>query len=93
MKEVTQMTLNLPTDLLKTTEKIINSGIVENFDELVTLALEHEIVQIQKSQQNNQFLSKNNDHKDDPIWGLGENPINGGIKDASTNTDSYLYDC
>ncbi len=92
MKEVTQMTLNLPTDLLKTTEQIINSGIVKNFDELVTLALQHEIVKIQKSQQNNQFPSKNNTLKDDTIWELGENPITGGVKDASTNTDSYLYD-
>ena len=92
MKEVTQMTLNLPTDLLKTTEQIINTGIVKNFDELVTLALQHEIVKIQKSQQNSQSSSKNNTLENDPIWGLGENPINGGIRDASINTDSYLYD-
>jgi hypothetical protein len=32
------------------------------------------------------------DRTKDPIWGLGENPVSLGIKDASANLDKYLYD-
>lgn len=28
---------------------------------------------------------------DDPIWGLGKNPVTSGLTDASTNHDLYLY--
>ena len=28
---------------------------------------------------------------EDPIWGLGKNPVEGGLRDASENHDSYLY--
>jgi hypothetical protein len=29
--------------------------------------------------------------RDDPIFGLGSNPIEGGVRDASENCDRYLY--
>lgn len=28
---------------------------------------------------------------EDPIWGLGTQPVNDGISDASENLDSHLY--
>jgi virulence-associated protein VagC len=28
--------------------------------------------------------------KDDPIWGLGKNPVTGGLPDASENHDQYI---
>ena len=28
---------------------------------------------------------------EDPIWGLGKNPVEGGLRDASENHDSYIY--
>jgi hypothetical protein len=27
----------------------------------------------------------------DPIWGLGKNPVEGGLTDASENHDRYIY--
>ena len=29
--------------------------------------------------------------REDPIWGLGENPVKGGLPDASENYDRYIY--
>jgi hypothetical protein len=28
---------------------------------------------------------------EDPIWGLGRNPVSTGVVDGSTNLDHYLY--
>lgn len=28
---------------------------------------------------------------EDPIWGLGRNPVDTGVVDGSTNLDQYLY--
>ncbi len=28
---------------------------------------------------------------EDPIWGLGKNPVKGGLPDASENHDRYIY--
>ncbi len=94
MTNVTQLTLNLPTDLLQNTEAIVQSGIVKSLDELVIIALQHEIIKIQQIQQiqaKNNSLPANTQEADDPIWGLGENPVVGGVSDASTNIDQYLY--
>ena len=29
--------------------------------------------------------------REDPIWGLGKNPVKGGLPDASENHDRYIY--
>jgi virulence-associated protein VagC len=29
--------------------------------------------------------------REDPIWGLGKNPVKGGLHDASENHDRYIY--
>ena len=29
--------------------------------------------------------------KHSPIWGLGKNPVKGGLPDASENHDKYIY--
>ncbi|NEN95933.1 MAG: hypothetical protein F6J94_17275 [Moorea sp. SIO1F2] len=79
MENVNQITLSLPTDLLKTTEELIQTGLVKNLEELVVLALHHEIVKIKQLQQNNQQLQENSNSVDDPIWGLGDNPVVGGV--------------
>ncbi|NEO39494.1 MAG: hypothetical protein F6J90_25445 [Moorea sp. SIOASIH] len=91
MENVNQITLNLPTDLLKTTEELIQTGLVKNLEELVVLALHHEVAKIKGLQPNNQQLPQNSNGVDDPIWGLGENPVVGGVSDASTSIDQYLY--
>jgi len=79
MENVNQITLNLPTDLLKTTEELIQTGLVNNLEELVVLALHHEVAKIKGLQPNNQQLPQNSNGVDDPIWGLGENPVVGGV--------------
>jgi hypothetical protein len=28
---------------------------------------------------------------EDPVWGLGRNPVSTGVVDGSTNLDHYLY--
>lgn len=30
--------------------------------------------------------------EEDPLWGLGSNPVTCGVPDASTQHDRYLYD-
>ncbi|NEP33506.1 hypothetical protein, partial [Moorena sp. SIO3B2] len=67
MENVNQITLNLPKDLLKTTEELIQTGLVTNLEELVVLALHHEIVKLKQLQQNTQQLPENNNDVDDPI--------------------------
>ena len=29
--------------------------------------------------------------KEDPIWGLGKNPVKGGLTDGSEHHDKYIY--
>lgn len=29
--------------------------------------------------------------REDPIWGLGKNPVKSGLPDASENHDRYIY--
>ncbi|WP_293067209.1 MULTISPECIES: hypothetical protein [unclassified Moorena] len=41
--------------------------------------MHHEIVKIKQLQQNNQQLQENSNGVDDPIWGLGDNPVVGGV--------------
>jgi hypothetical protein len=91
MANLTQLTLNLPTDLLQNTEAIVQSGIVKSLDELVIIALQHEIRRIQQFQAKDNSVPENIQEADDPIWGLGENPVVGGVSDASANIDQYLY--
>ncbi|WP_293096658.1 hypothetical protein [Moorena sp. SIO3I6] len=38
-----------------------------------------EIAKIQGLQQQNQQLPENSNGVDDPIWGLGDNPVVGGV--------------
>jgi hypothetical protein len=91
MPKVTQMTLSLPTDLINATERLIKSGLVKTIDDFVTLALHHELLKMQRLSENRQDLLENSDAFDDPIWGLGQNPIQSGLRDASENIDKYLY--
>ncbi|WP_158517361.1 hypothetical protein [Moorena producens] len=41
--------------------------------------MRHEIVKLKQLQQNNQQLPENSNGVDDPIWGLGDNPVVGGV--------------
>ena len=91
MSKVTQMTLSLPTDLINATERLIQSGLVKTIDDFVTLALHHELLKMQRLSEISQDSPENSDAFDDPIWGLGENPIQSGLRDASENIDNYLY--
>ena len=79
MENVNQITLNLPTDLLKTTEELIQTGLVKNLEELVVLALHHEVAKIKGLQQQNQQLPENSNGVDDPIRGLGDNTVVGRV--------------
>lgn len=91
MSKVTQMTLRLPTDLINATERLIQSGLVKTIDDFVTLALHHELLKMQRLSEISQDSPENSDAFDDPIWGLGENPIQSDLRDASENIDNYLY--
>jgi len=91
MSKITQMTLSLPTDLINATERLIQSGLVKSIDDFVTLALHHELLKMQRLSETSQDSPENSDAVDDPIWGLGENPIQSGLRDASENIDNYLY--
>jgi hypothetical protein len=91
MPKVTKMTLSLPTDLINATERLIKSGLIKTIDDFVTLALHHELLKMQRFSDSSQDLLEESDSFDDPIWGLGENPITSGLRDASENIDKYLY--
>lgn len=90
MSNTTQITLELPTELLQTTQSLIKAGKASSLDELITQALQYKLSQLQRDQV---FSNSNNDlSDDDPIYQLGKNPISSDITDGSVNIDRYLYD-
>ena len=91
MKTVTQMTLNLPTALINATEELVKEGRAKNIDDFVISAMYHELLKVQQLSKNSQDSLENSDILNDPIWGLGENPVVGNVMDASENVDKYLY--
>jgi hypothetical protein len=93
MESITNKTLQLPTELILATEKMIQSGKVKSFDDFVILALKHELLSLEKAENQTPLkLEKSQvESLEDPIWELGENPVLGDVTNASENLDQYLY--
>jgi hypothetical protein len=83
MSSTIPITINLPQELVKASQELIRLGKAKNLEDFISLALQKEIAQ------NNLPLVLSNE--EDPIFGLGKNPVNSGVKDASENLDNYLY--
>ncbi|CAD5919626.1 ribbon-helix-helix domain-containing protein [Planktothrix agardhii 1803] len=83
MSTTIPLTINLPQELVNASEELIKAGKVKNFDEFIATAVQNELLK------NN--LSGDSLSDEDPIFGLGKNPVNSGITDASNNLDNYIY--
>jgi Arc/MetJ-type ribon-helix-helix transcriptional regulator len=83
MSTTIPLTINLPQELVNASEELIKAGKVKNFDEFIATAVQNELLK------NN--LSGDSLSDEDPIFGLGKNPVNSGIIDASNNLDNYIY--
>ena len=83
MSTTIPLTINLPQELVNASEVLIKAGKVKNFDEFIATAVQNELLK------NN--LSGDSLSDEDPIFGLGKNPVNSGITDASNNLDNYIY--
>lgn len=83
MSTTISLTINLPQELVNASEELIKAGKVKNFDEFIATAVQNELLK------NN--LSGDSLSDEDPIFGLGKNPVNSGITDASNNLDNYIY--
>ncbi|MFY8176174.1 hypothetical protein [Planktothrix agardhii] len=83
MSTTIPLTINLPQELVNASEELIKAGKVKNFDEFIATAVQNELLK------NN--LSGDSLSDEDPIFGLGKNPVNIGITDASNNLDNYIY--
>ncbi|BBD53560.1 MULTISPECIES: hypothetical protein [Planktothrix] len=83
MSTTIPLTINLPQELVNASEELIKAGKVKNFDEFIATAVQNELLK------NN--LSVDSLSDEDPIFGLGKNPVNIGITDASNNLDNYIY--
>ncbi|MDS1346999.1 hypothetical protein [Planktothrix agardhii] len=83
MSTTIPLTINLPQELVNASEELIKAGKVKNFDEFIATAVQNELLK------NN--LSVDSLSDEDPIFGLGKNPVNSGITDASNNLDNYIY--
>ena len=83
MSTTIPLTINLPQELVNASEELIKAGKVKNFDEFIATAVQNELLK------NN--LSVDSLSDEDPIFGLGKNPVNSGIIDASNNLDNYIY--
>ncbi|MCU0537191.1 MAG: hypothetical protein MUD14_25170 [Hydrococcus sp. Prado102] len=81
MQELTRMTVELPTELIQATEKAIAVGKVKSLSEFLALALKHELSTLER------VSDSSSPSEDDPIWGLGTNPVVGDVTDASENLD------
>lgn len=88
MSQIQRITLELPQELLQQTEALVKAGKVSSLDELITKVLQCEVNKLQTQQSSPNSL---NNLSDDPIFGLGENPVSAGVTDASENLDQYLY--
>lgn len=83
MSTTIPLTINLPQELVNASEELIKAGKVKNFDEFIATAVQNELL---KNNFSGDSLSD-----EDPIFGLGKNPVNSGITDASNNLDNYIY--
>jgi Arc/MetJ-type ribon-helix-helix transcriptional regulator len=83
MSTTIPLTINLPQELVNASEELIKAGKIKNFDEFIATAVQNELLK------NN--LSGDSLSDEDPIFGLGKNPVNSGITDASNNLDNYIY--
>lgn len=83
MSTTIPLTINLPQELISASQELITLGKAKNFDEFIATAVQNELLK------NNLSLDSSED--EDPIFGLGKNPVNSGIKDASNNLDNYIY--
>jgi hypothetical protein len=83
MSTTIPLTINLPQDLVNASQQLIRLGKAKNFEDFITIAIQNELLK------NNLPLTSEEDN--DPIFGLGENPVHGGVKDASDNLDNYIY--
>lgn len=79
MSTIIPLTINLPQELVNASEELIKAGKVKNFDEFIATAVQNELLK------NN--LSVDYLPDEDPIFGLGKNPVNIGIIDASNNLE------
>lgn len=87
MSRTISLSVNLPKQLVSQAQELIRLGKVTNIDDLITEAMEKELSQhIER-----QTSALENDLEEDPIFGLGENPVIGGVEDASENLDNYIY--
>lgn len=50
MESITNKILQLPTELILATEKMIQSGKLKSFDDFVILALKHELLSLEKAE-------------------------------------------
>jgi Arc/MetJ-type ribon-helix-helix transcriptional regulator len=87
MSRTISLTVNLPKQLVSQAQELIRLGKVTNIDDFVTEAVQKELSQHIESQSS----ALGNDLEQDPILGLGENPVLGGVEDASENLDNYIY--
>ena len=87
MSPTISLTLNLPKQLVSQAQELIRLGKVTNIDDFVTQAIQKELSQHIERQPS----ALGNDLEEDPIFDLGENPVLGGVEDASKNLDNYIY--
>lgn len=87
MSQTISLTVNLPKHLVNQAQELIRLGKVTNIDEFITQAIQTELFQQGKKQPS--IVESNSN--EDPIFGLGENPVYARVKDASENLDNYIY--
>ena len=87
MSGTISLTVNLPKQLVSQAQELIRLGKVTNIDEFITEAIQKELSQHIERQPS----ALGNDLEEDPIFGLGKNPVHGGVEDASENLDNYIY--
>lgn len=81
MSSTISLTINLPQELVRASEELIKMGNAKNFDNFITIAIQNELAK------KNLTISE----QEDPIFGLGKNPVYMGVKDASDNLNNYIY--
>jgi metal-responsive CopG/Arc/MetJ family transcriptional regulator len=84
MQQLTRMTVELPTELIRETESAIKAGKIKNLNEFIALALTHELSLLEE-------VNSDSEVKNSSIWELGTNPVICDVVDASENLDKYLY--
>ncbi len=82
MSNTVSTTINIPKELIDNAQELIHLGKVNNLEEFITLAVKNQLKTYSATEIN---------ELEDPILGLGKNPVSNGIKDASENLDQYIY--